>query len=215
MPCASQGCAAQRIFECRNLTAPAARSACLSRYHRRADFLEPVFADPSPLEAPFHASAHCPTPDLTPCDASRVDSSIAFVWGSGAPLALAGLGLRPFPADYWSVRWVGFLSAPAAGTVQLLVETDDDAKVRLVAGGVVVFDTISSGPGGGPPRGNVTFDSTDELVELRVEYVEGMGDAAMTLRWRGPGVEGEPVVPSSHLFHKRHIARSPYVVSGP
>jgi hypothetical protein len=112
-----------------------------------------------------------------------------FAWGQGAP----GAGV---PANNFSVRWQGQLSAPTAGSYRLQTLTDDGIRVWL--NGVLIIDNWT-------PHSPTTDTSAaialaaGQYVDLRVEYNELAVDATMRLLWQTPGAPGFVTIPASQL----------------
>ena len=60
--------------------------------------------------------------DLTGATVTRVDGTVDFLWGSGAPAA----GIA---ADTFSTRWVGTVQPPTSGTYTFFTESDDGVRL--------------------------------------------------------------------------------------
>ena len=118
----------------------------------------------------------------------RVDRSVDFAWGGAAP----GEGV---PKDGFSVRWRGWLTAPAAGSYALGLAWQGGGA-RLYVDGDLLLD---GWPGPGEERFAIRHFPRHRAVdvdfqqgrprELRLEYqcVQG-GKAEVHLQWR-PGGE--------------------------
>jgi beta-glucosidase len=111
------------------------------------------------------------TPALT-----RDDAQIDFDWGQGAPAA----GL---PADHFSARWTGTLTAPTTGDYTLGLTSDDGS--RLYVDGQLVIDNWRD-------QAANTETAVLHLVggaahQIKVEYYENGGDALVSLGWSAPG----------------------------
>jgi YVTN family beta-propeller protein len=103
--------------------------------------------------------------------------AIDFAWGSGAP----GAGV---PADNFSVRWTGWVEAPAAGSYMFQTLSDDGVRV-WVNGALVVNNWTAHSP-------TLNTSSTitlaaNQRAAIMVEYQEFGGGATMSLRWLPPG----------------------------
>lgn len=102
----------------------------------------------------------------------RLDPDVDFDWGSDPP----AVGL---PADYFSVRWVGRVTAPEAQDYLFTVEAD--AGVRLWIDGELLLDgwnAFSSEPYSVP----VHLSAGDHTA--RLEYYENDGPARIHLHWK-------------------------------
>lgn len=108
----------------------------------------------------------------------RTDPQVSFDWGGASPAP----GL---PADGFSVRWSGWLTAIATGEYTLGVTSDDGA--RLYLDGRCLID-------GWQDHAMETRSARVRLeagraYPLRVEYYENAGLAGAILGWRVPGAE--------------------------
>ncbi len=103
----------------------------------------------------------------------RIDPTVDFAWDLAAPAP-------ELPADGFSVRWTGRLTAPQSGRYALALRSDDGA--RLYLDGKLVVDVW----GNHPP----TLKMTElELVagrqyDLVLEYFEGIIGATVQLLWQ-------------------------------
>ncbi|MEM3523947.1 MAG: glycoside hydrolase family 3 C-terminal domain-containing protein, partial [Thermoproteota archaeon] len=103
---------------------------------------------------------------------TRVDEQVSFNWGTGSP----GPGV---PEDNFSVRWTGRLVAPKTGVFEIGLASDDGARLWL--DGRLLIDSWRD-------RG-VTLDlvtvrlEKGRQYEVKIEYYEHVGDAAVFLLW--------------------------------
>ncbi|HWM93306.1 MAG TPA: PQQ-dependent sugar dehydrogenase [Thermoanaerobaculia bacterium] len=111
---------------------------------------------------------------------TRVDSKVDFQWGQGSPAP--GIG-----KDTFSVRWTGKVEAKVSGPHTFLVRADNGA--RLWVNGKLLVDAQN--------RGTVQLES-GKRYDLRLEYYENKGTAAVQLLWSAPGLRRQ-VVPESQL----------------
>ncbi|GGF26768.1 hypothetical protein GCM10011383_42890 [Hymenobacter cavernae] len=119
----------------------------------------------------------------------RVDASVDFRWGKGAPAT----GL---PTDYFSVRWEGLLAAPSTGSYTFAVLTD--SGVRLWVNGKKVIDTWSTKGTTGIIGVPVSL-AAGEKTSLKLEYYEEEGDATVQLQWTPPG-KAPQIIPMAYLY---------------
>ncbi len=103
----------------------------------------------------------------------RVDPTIDFAWSSGGPDKIV-------PADSFSVRWTGTLTASRTGPHT--VETLSDDGVRLWIDGTLMIDDWSD-HAAKVHSCSVNFVA-GKSYDLRIEYYERTGGAVMRLGWR-------------------------------
>ena len=148
------------------------------------------------------------------CDSTQVDASLDLDWGLAPPVVAD----PPFPEDYWSSHWEGFISAPVSEEFAFEAVVDD--SVRVVIDGVTVIDaelaaamgmagaTATNTAASRSVRGNFSM-SAGQLYSIRVEYVDLIRDASLALFWASPSTP-RAIVPAEHLHHTRHIEGSPF-----
>lgn len=117
----------------------------------------------------------------------RIDATVDFDWGSDVPAA----GL---PADQFSVRWAGTVTAPITGAWTFTTVADDG--VMLSVDGQTIVDDWSD-HSARDASGTVTLQA-GQPVEIAIAYYERGGQAVARLHWQGPGTPREPV-PTSAL----------------
>jgi hypothetical protein len=128
--------------------------------------------------------------DLTGPTVSRVDGTVNFVWGAGAPAS--GIG-----ADTFSVRWAGTVQPPTSGIYTFYTESDDG--VRLWINGRQLVDNWTD-HSRTENSGSITL-TAGVRYPVRMEFYENGGDAVARLLWSGPSV-AKAVVPQSALFSR-------------
>ena len=100
----------------------------------------------------------------------RDDANIDFNWGSGSP--------RPdLPVDGFSVRWTRRLTFAQAGMYRFRAASDDG--VRVWVGGTLVINQWRDGTSTYEGQIQLAVGDTD----VRVEYYEHTGGAAIKLTW--------------------------------
>ena len=132
---------------------------------------------------------------------SRVDATLNFNWGTGM--------ITPHGRDFVSARWWGKVRPTTSETYTFYLTADDGA--RLWIDHKLVID-----------RWDGTFANTETRAEVdltegafhdvKVEYREVRGHAAIRLQWSSQSVLRE-VVPSHLLFSPSHIGGSPFAMS--
>ena len=126
--------------------------------------------------------------NFTSLAVTRVDPTIGFNWGNGAPAGSIN-------AESFSVRWTGQIEVPRSGTYTFYTNSDDG--VRLWVDGKPIVDNWTDH---GPTEdiGMITLNS-GQRYDILLEYYEQTGGAVMELRWSGPGILKE-IIPARNLF---------------
>jgi hypothetical protein len=128
------------------------------------------------------------------------DTSLSHDWATGSPHPSA-------PADYFSVRWSGYLVAPA-GRYRFRIEADDQGSVWIddtcAARDWWEHDRRSSPEE--PP-----IDLTSRPYHLRVDFIEFGGNARMRVQWAREPADGKSPpkwedIPAGVLFHREQDA---------
>ncbi len=142
------------------------------------------------------------TSSLTGQVLSRIDATIDYDWGSGAP----DMGL---PADGFSVRWTGQVQPRFSGRYTFYTTTDDG--VRLWIHGSLIIDdwndhmaTESSG----------TVDLVaGQKYDLKMEYYEAAQLASAQLAWSSP-CQAREIIPQSQLYSPPAACPTPAIGTG-
>ncbi len=137
--------------------------------------------------------------DFTGSTVTRVDSNINFNWGTGSPDS-------SIAADTFSARWTGKVQAVESGTYTFQLTGDDG--IRLWVNNVLLIDKLID-------QSATTYTNTinltaGQLYDIRVDYYENGGDAAVNLQWQRPG-NVMVVIPTSNLFTASPSANQPPV----
>jgi glucose/arabinose dehydrogenase len=119
---------------------------------------------------------------------TRLDPTVDFNWGSGAPIA----GIA---ADTFSVRWTGQVRAKVTGTHTFFTTSDDG--VRLFVNNVQVINNWTD-HSATENSGTIAL-TAGQLYDIRMEFYENGGAAVARLSWSAPGVAKE-VIPSANLY---------------
>jgi len=113
--------------------------------------------------------------DDGPTDLVRLDPMVSFDWGTG-PVGSTAVG-----TDNTLVRWVGYLTVPAAGNWQIGSINDDGARVRI-DNVTVLDDWVNQGAEGTASYGGlVGFDASQLTKRIEVEYYDATGGAVIRL----------------------------------
>jgi len=106
----------------------------------------------------------------------RTDPKISFNWGGGAPFESG------FPADNFSVRWMGALVPPQTGDYTFWADADDRFSFKI-----------------GGKEGKVFRLKAGEQYPFSAVYEEDSGIAAVWFKWRRPDGRDEVVPESAFL----------------
>jgi hypothetical protein len=113
-----------------------------------------------------------------------------FNWGSGSP----GGGVN---TNGFSVRWSGWIEAPAHGTYQFQTVSDDGIRVWI--GGVEVISNWTNHGSTTDTSGAVSLQA-GQRVAIVVEYYDNTGGAVARLRWKTPGTTSFVNVPRDRQY---------------
>lgn len=120
-------------------------------------------------------------------DYTDITPEISVDWGDGPPVA----GL---PADNFSVRWTGFISAQRPGRHSFCGHRDNG--LRLTVNGQRIVDQWDDG--WGQYQSAPIHLLADKWYPIEIEMYDAGGNAALTLQWQGEVGEAE-LVPSDCL----------------
>jgi glucose/arabinose dehydrogenase len=126
--------------------------------------------------------------NLTTLMRTRVDPTVDFNWGSGAPDPAMG-------ADTFSVRWTGQVMPQYTETYTFYTRTDDGA--RLWVNGQLLIDkwinqSVKEWGGAITLQAGVKYN-------IRFEYYENGGSAVAQLSWASAS-QPKQIIPQSRLF---------------
>lgn len=135
----------------------------------------------------------------------RVDSTVNFDWGGGAP-GVSGVG-----ADDFTVRWTGLIRVPTSGSYVFRTRSDDG--VRLYVNGSNAVDNWSDH--------SASYDVSSAMsliagsyVPVTLEYYERGGSAVIQLEWQPPGSSTFVAIPAEELYHCVPAAVASFDISG-
>ncbi|MHB1459690.1 MAG: PA14 domain-containing protein [Armatimonadota bacterium] len=125
--------------------------------------------------------------NLTVKVGETTDQAINFQW-SEAPR-------QDMPADHFSVRWDGHITAPKNGTYDIITNSDDG--VRLWLDDKLIIDDWTSAPS----RRNAAkfIMEAGKRYNLRLEFMENIGGAHVSLYWVLPKDEVQSI-PSRSVY---------------
>lgn len=126
------------------------------------------------------------TSNLTGPFLSRIDTTIDFEWGQGAPDPAIDV-------NTFSLRWTGSVDVPTSEVWTFVTRTDDG--VRLWIDHELVIDRWINQ---GPTDHSVDLDLAAGSHDLRMEYYENSGGAMARLSWESASRPRE-VIPTSAL----------------
>jgi PA14 domain len=121
--------------------------------------------------------------------ATRVDSTVGFDWGAGAP-GPTGIGV-----DDFSVRWTGSVVPPATAAYTFYARGDDGVRL-WINGNLVVNAWVDQGP---TEYSSGAINLTQGVpVSVKMEYFEHGGGAVAQLKWSSPSIP-ETIIPETYL----------------
>lgn len=126
--------------------------------------------------------------DLTDSVLKRVDPTVNFNWGSGAPDS-------QIDANTFSVRWTGFVEALHSETYTFYTVSDDG--VRLWIDGQLIIDNWTN-HAPTENRGNIALEA-GQSYSIKLEYYENGGGAVAQLLWSSASL-AKQVIPAEQLF---------------
>ena len=129
--------------------------------------------------------------DFTSQKTSRTDATVDFDWGISIP---AGTALTS--GDYFSVRWTGQIEPQFSETYTFHVAADNGS--RLWIDDKLIAARAEYVSGGLNMRGTAKL-TAGRKVNIRLEMMEGSGNAVAKLEWSSPSVARQ-VIPQSRLF---------------
>ncbi|AXY74709.1 hypothetical protein D3H65_12260 [Paraflavitalea soli] len=185
------------------LSAKEAQHAALSRYIESytpnkfsAGLCTDVMVDVETGKGTGLAASYYRTTDLTGAGYTRVDKTINVDWGKGAPnIPVSPPFTNGFPDNYFSIRWLGRVKAPATGKYTFITESDDGIRLW-------VNDSlwINDWRDHAAHKDSVHLNLIEgEFYSIKVEYFERKGKASARLRWSYPG-RTEHIIPDTFLY---------------
>jgi hypothetical protein len=142
---------------------------------------------PNPETCAGLAASYYDNMNFTNLVVARVDPTIDFNWGTGAPAP--GVG-----ADTFSVRWQGEVKATFSETYTFYTQSDDG--VRLWVNGNLVINNWTD-HSSTENSGTIALTAGQKYA-IRMDFYENGGDAVARLSWSSPSTSKQ-VVPSSQL----------------
>lgn len=150
-------------------------------------------ATPHGLTGSYYSSAEGvaspPNPGAERLFLRRLDTTVSFAWGGGAPAAGA-------PTDNFFVRWTGYFTPPTTGAYRFGTLADDGT--RLTVNGTRLVDNWADRPGLNWAGDTVQL-TANKPVPIVLEYYEHGGGATVELRADGPGLDPNIAVPAKYL----------------
>jgi hypothetical protein len=125
--------------------------------------------------------------DLRAHAVTRVDNRLELSWNAAVTPDIS------VPAELFSARWTGWIKA-APGNYNLIVIHDDG--VRIWIDGQLVLDKWSGKAG----RATTPFQFNGRMQELKVEFHQHHGAAALGLGWIAPGAIKAKAAPNDAFF---------------
>jgi hypothetical protein len=116
--------------------------------------------------------------------------AVNFEWGTGSPSSAV-------PANSFSARWTGQVSAPTSGNY--IFQTLSDDGVRLWVNGVRVINNWTD-HGTTANNSSAVALVAGQRYDIVLEYYERSGGAVMKLNWQTPGTTTFVPIPLTQLY---------------
>ncbi len=129
----------------------------------------------------------------------RTDTGINFAWNSGSPAA-------GIPANNWSARWTGTLTALKSGEYTFCLYADDGC--RLFIDGQNVIDHWSLDSGNEAHTGKINLVA-GKKYGIRVEYFQGPGNDSIHLSWLVPAASRPAEIQCTSAGNLELVASEP------
>jgi mono/diheme cytochrome c family protein len=120
---------------------------------------------------------------------TRIEA-VDFNWGSKAP----STGVN---SNQYSVRWIGFIQAPATGTYVFQTNADDGVRLWIDGQQLINRWTNSSARNDNSSPVNLV---AGQRYAVTMEYYENSGQAVARLRWQTPGTTTFVAIPAHRMF---------------
>ncbi|HXC49275.1 MAG TPA: PQQ-dependent sugar dehydrogenase [Candidatus Limnocylindrales bacterium] len=134
------------------------------------------------------SGAYFRTRDLTGTATTRIDPTVSFDWGKGAPVT-------GYPTDNFSARWTGQVQPQFTGPTTFYLLADDG--VRLWVNNALLIDRWVS-PNTAEASGAITLTG-GQKYSIRIEYFEKTNRAAIRLSWSSAS-QPKQVIPQARLY---------------
>jgi hypothetical protein len=143
--------------------------------------------EPAPPEVPGSGTGLTATYSGNPA-VTRVEA-IDFDWGTGSPAT-------GVPADNFSARWSGTLTAPSTGTYRFQTYSDDGIRLWVI--GVQLINNWTDHAPTTDTSASINLVA-GQKVAIQLEFYERGGGAVARLRWQTPTNTTYVAVPTSWL----------------
>lgn len=120
---------------------------------------------------------------------SRIDATVNFDWGTGAPAS-------QIDADTFSVRWSGQVEPRYSENYTFYTTADDG--VRLWINNVLLIDDWNEHSA--TERSGAVTLTAGKKYNIKLEYFDNQQDASVKLMWSSPS-QGKEIIPASQLYN--------------
>jgi hypothetical protein len=141
------------------------------------------------------------------CDSTRLDELLTFDWGDITPLPFDEPYSGKFPADYFSVQWEGYVTAPQSGLYTFTLSSD--YGVSMMINGVMRLNQV---PMSSASASFSLLISAEELNHIVISYYHKRDEAYFSAKWSGPGLDDNSVLSGDYLSYARNVINSPLTV---
>jgi GH43 family beta-xylosidase/uncharacterized protein YjdB len=133
----------------------------------------------------------------------RVDFDLGNERGTGSPDSSVGIG-----EDNFSIRWTGTIQPGATGNYTIFADSDNIARVWI--DDIQVIDKQSHARE--EVSGTIALTGGEKLA-VTIEYVHAAGDASMHVKWSGPNLAKQVLLPVYSEIPVESVSLSPSAIT--
>lgn len=145
------------------------------------------------------AATYFPNKTLSGPGIMKTDATVDFNWSTNAPLT-SGI-----PADGFSARWTGRVTSTSSNTYTFYTQSDDGVRL-WVNNELLIDDWIDHGL---KERSATITLEKDVSYNIKLEYYENTGGAAVRLLWSSPATIKQ-IIPQTQLKTSSHGVTGSY-----
>ena len=140
---------------------------------------------------------------------TKTDSTVNVDWVKGSPSVEVGI------VDGFSVAWSGYVKPPVTGTYTFFPTVkESDERVKLWVDDQWIVDQWASLSSSVGDVSGTLWLAANALYDVKLQYKDVSGSAAISLSWLGPNPVTKAVIPSTALFSAADpVAGSPFAAA--